>query len=69
MATLELTRDEIVAAIEKVAQERRGVSASRLVTDHRAARLDNPGEVGDALVLADLLDEPHAPPQRGSATG
>ena len=56
MPTLELTRDEIVAEMERVARARRGVSAAALIEDYRAGRLQDPGQVGDVLVLAGLLD-------------
>ena len=56
MPTLELTRDEIVAEMERVALSRRGVSAAELIAWYRAGILDDPGQVGDVLVLAGLLD-------------
>jgi hypothetical protein len=56
MPTLELTRDEIVAEMERVAAARRGVSAAQIVADYRAGTLQDPGQVGDVLVLAGLLD-------------
>ncbi len=56
MPTLELTRDEIVAEMERVAHARRGASAAELIAAYRAGTLDDPGQVGDVLVLAGLLD-------------
>ena len=56
MPTLELTRDQIVAEMERVARTRRGVSAAKVITDYRAGVLEDPGQVGDLLVLAGLLD-------------
>ena len=56
MPTLELTRDEIVAEMERVARSRTGVSAAELISAYRAGTLDDPGQVGDVLVLAGLLD-------------
>ena len=56
MPTLELSRDEIVAEMERVALARRGVSAAELVAEYRAGTLEDPGQIGDVLVLAGLLD-------------
>jgi hypothetical protein len=57
---LELSRDRIAGLIERGAQERRGVSARRLVRSYRRGRLQEPGEVADLLVLADLLPDDDA---------
>jgi hypothetical protein len=54
--TLHMTRSEIIAAIDRVARIRLGTSAAELVDAYRTGRLADPGLVGDALVLADLLD-------------
>jgi hypothetical protein len=54
--TLELTRDEIVAEMERVAQRRRHVSALDIVRQFHAGTLDDPGELADLLMLGDLLD-------------
>jgi hypothetical protein len=51
-----LTRDEIVELIEVKAQ-RKGMTAAQLLSYFRQGRLDDPGDVGDALILADLLPE------------
>jgi hypothetical protein len=56
LPTLELTRDEIVAEMERVAQARQGVSAAELVAAYRDGTLQDPGAIGDVLVLAGLLD-------------
>ena len=56
MPTLEMTRGEIVAEMERVAQARLGVSAADVVADYLAGTLEDPGQVGDVLVLAGLLD-------------
>lgn len=58
--SIEMTRDEILGILEKGAQERRGVSAGRLLADYRAGRLEEPGEVADLLLLGGLL--PHDDP-------
>ena len=51
-----MTRDEVMREIEhRVA--RRGVTAAQVLRDHAAGRLDNPGDVADVLILADLLTE------------
>lgn len=55
-ATLQMTRREIIAEIERVTRARLGKSAAEVIKAHRAGRLSNPGVVGDAIVLADLLD-------------
>lgn len=54
---LELTREEIVERIEEGARRRRGMSARDLIRAYLEGRLENPGEVADLLVLADLLAE------------
>ncbi|WP_206784226.1 hypothetical protein [Amycolatopsis sp. MtRt-6] len=54
--TVQMTRNEIVAEIEKVTRARLGKSAAEVITSYREGRLADPGAVGDALVLADLLD-------------
>jgi hypothetical protein len=54
--TIEFTRDEIVAAIERVTRARLGKSAAEVISAYRAGNLADAGKVGDALVLADLLD-------------
>jgi hypothetical protein len=54
--TLELTREEIIAEMERVAQRRRHTPALDLVRQFRTGTLDEPGEVADLLMLGDLLD-------------
>jgi hypothetical protein len=54
---LELSREEIVGIIDRDARERRGISGRALVRTYRAGRLEDPGEVADLLVLADLLPD------------
>jgi len=56
MPTLELSREEIVAEMERIAQRRRHTSAADVVSQFRAGVLDAPGELADLLVLGDLLD-------------
>lgn len=53
--TVQMTRDEIVTAIEAVTRARLDKSAADVIKSYREGRLADPGRVGDALVLADLL--------------
>lgn len=53
---LELTRDDIIEALETGARRRRAIGGAEMIAAYRAGRLEDPGEVGDLLVLADLLD-------------
>jgi hypothetical protein len=54
--TLELSREQIVAEMERVARRRRHTSAAEVVRQYRAGTLEAPGELADLLVLGDLLD-------------
>lgn len=56
MPTLELTREEIIEEMDKVARGRLQLSAAEVLRRYRADELDDPGTVGDLLILADLLD-------------
>jgi hypothetical protein len=56
VTTVELTREEIIRAIDRVTRARLGRSAADVVCAYRAGILPDAGRVGDALVLADLLD-------------
>lgn len=56
MPTLEMTRNEIIAEMDRVAKTRLGLSASEVLRAYRAGELEDPGEVGDLLILAELLD-------------
>jgi predicted dithiol-disulfide oxidoreductase (DUF899 family) len=56
MPTLELSRDEIIAEMDRVARHRRHTSAAEIVRQYRAGTLEAPGELADLLVLGDLLD-------------
>ena len=56
-ASLELSRDEIVSLMEKIARERRGSTAEELLRSYRQGTLDEPGELIDFLSLADLLED------------
>jgi hypothetical protein len=60
MPTAELTRDEIIAEMERVAQQRLNVSAAEVVRAYRSGKLDDAGEVADVIVLSTLLaaDDP-----------
>lgn len=53
----QLDREQIVELLERQARQRVGRSAHDVLRDYRAGRLENPGEVADLLVLADLLPE------------
>ena len=54
---LEFSRDQIIAMLEDGARDRLGVSASELLRAYRQGRLQDPGDVADLIVLAQLLDE------------
>lgn len=56
MPVLEMTREQIIAEMERVTRARLGLSAAEAVRAYRTGTLDDPGRVGDVLVLADLLD-------------
>lgn len=54
--TLELSRAEIVAHIDREAQRRLGMSAKDMLRAYREGRLRDCGKVADLLALANLLD-------------
>lgn len=54
---LELTRDEVVARLEREARRRTGLSAGELLAAYRRGQLEDPGRVADLLVLAGLLPD------------
>lgn len=56
-AMIELTREELIARLDREARQRRGLSARELLRAYRAAQLDQPGEVADLLALAGLLPD------------
>jgi hypothetical protein len=56
MPTLELTRDEIIQEMDRVSKDRLGMTAYEVLSRYAAGHLEEVGEVGDVLVLADLLD-------------
>jgi hypothetical protein len=56
VTTVELTREQIIATIDRVTRARLGRSAADVVRAYRTGQLPDAGRVGDALVLADLLD-------------
>lgn len=62
---IELSRDDIVHQIDAAAHDRRGMSGSELLTAFAEGRLDDPGDVADILVIADLL--PDDDPIKGGA--
>jgi len=54
---LELTREQIVTEMERVAQQRLGMSAAEMVRRFRTDRLGGDwGQVAGAIALGDLLD-------------
>lgn len=55
--SLQLSRDQIVDLMERIAQQRRGTSAEELLRAYRDGSLEEPGEVIDFLSLADLLED------------
>jgi hypothetical protein len=57
MPTAELTREEIVGEMERVAQRRRRLSAAEVIRRYRAGSLEDAGELADVLILATLLPE------------
>lgn len=61
---IRMTRDEIVALLERIAQDRRQESASKLLRAFRDGTLDEPGDLMDFLSLADLLND-HDPVYSG----
>ncbi len=57
-SVLELTRDRLVARIERGAKQRGLLySAEDLVRAYRAGRLEDPGAVADLMALAALLPD------------
>ncbi len=54
-ATFELDREEIVQRIHRGALARCNMSGKELLAAYRQGLLEEPGEVADLLVLADLL--------------
>jgi hypothetical protein len=53
--TVEMTRDEIVRAIDDGARRRRNMSAAELIRAYRRCELDDPGPVADLIALSYLL--------------
>jgi hypothetical protein len=56
-AVVELSREEIIEIIERGARARCNMSGAELVAAYREGRLEDPGEVADLLMLADLLED------------
>jgi hypothetical protein len=52
-----LTREQIIAIIEREAQKRLGLSARELFRRYSKGMLEDPGAVSDLIVVADLLPE------------
>jgi hypothetical protein len=52
-----IDRDSIVAILEREAMRRLGIPAGLMLELNANGELKNPGQVGDLLVLADLLAE------------
>jgi predicted dithiol-disulfide oxidoreductase (DUF899 family) len=57
MPTAELTRDEIVAEMDRVSQQRRHLPAANVLQAYWAGTLEDAGELADVLVLATLLPD------------
>ena len=55
--TIELTREQIIQILEEKARERLGISAHELLIRYRQGKIENPGELADILMTADLLPE------------
>lgn len=55
--TLPMSHDEIINEIEAVTQARLGMSSVDAIKAYRNGKLDDPGKIGDAIILADLLDD------------
>jgi hypothetical protein len=53
----EISRDEVVAIIETLAKQRRGISAHELLSSYRDGTLKISADVMDLLVYADLLSQ------------
>jgi hypothetical protein len=56
-STIELSREELIEQLEDECARRRGISARQLLTQYRAGRLEDPGDVADLIALAGLLPE------------
>jgi|RifCSP16_1_1023843.scaffolds.fasta_scaffold292731_1 hypothetical protein len=54
---LTLTREQIIAIIEREAQKRLGLSARDLFRRYARGELDDPGRVSDLVILSHLLPE------------
>jgi hypothetical protein len=57
MPTAELSREEIIDEMERVAQRRRHLSAVEVIRRYRDGSLEDAGEVADVIVLETLLPE------------
>jgi hypothetical protein len=53
----ELTRDEILEAVEAGAQKRLGLSVQQFVRAHMRGELSEPGRVADLVALVWLLSD------------
>jgi len=54
---LTLTREQIIAIIERESQKRLGLSARDLFRRYASGELDDPGRVSDLVILSHLLPE------------
>ena len=54
---LTLTREQIIAIIEREAQKRLGLSARDLFRRYASGELADPGRVSDLVILSRLLPE------------
>ena len=53
---IHMTRDDLVAEIQAVTMRRTGRTALDVLADYRAGQLKDPGQIGDVLIVAGLLD-------------
>lgn len=56
-AVAEISQEEILDVIDREANARLGISGLELLRQYSAGQLDDPDQVADLIVLADLLQE------------
>lgn len=54
---LSLSREQIIAILEREAQKRLGLSARELLRRYARGKLEDPGRVSDLVILSHLLPE------------
>ena len=55
--TVELTREELIAEVERAARRVFGISAAELAKAYRLRLLAGPGRVAEAIALLNLLPD------------